>query len=309
MPLVAGTVAMSAAAVSVDLGDRTVDLQSDMAPQLLAMCNGRRTVAQLVDAFGDGAREMLSALIDAGALVDGADAWKVLHRQSSAGTALGRPIDEATLASLLRSSSRPVLEDRPGFACEAQSSRVVDLARARRSTDLDEPPRIPTFGQLSTILSALFSFGASDGHGTHGSAGGIYPLMVHVLLRNPIGPVGAGLWWHDPRELRLRPAVAGEDNHDVRDLFIGDPAIARLLEREGPIIFLSADVGRPSRKYGARAYRYALIEAGSALQSAALAATELCIPLRAVGGIDDSPVQRFLALRPQTVCLLAIVLG
>lgn len=309
MPLAAGPIAMRATDVSVDLGDRTVNVESEVAPRLLGMCNGRRTVAELVDSFGDGARDILLAMIEAEALVDAADAWKILHRQSSAGTVLGRPISALELPELLRPSFSPTLEGDVRVAGVELPSRVVELARDRHSTRLDEPPRPPEFDELLTVLSALFSFADSNGHGTHASAGGLYPLVTHVVVRHQVGPLGPGLWWHDPRERCLRPAAIGDDVQSIGDLFVDIPSTAELLERGGPIIFVSADIDRPSRKYGTRGYRFALIEAGSALQSAALAATELGVPLRAVGGIDDSAVHRYLALPERAVCLLAIVLG
>lgn len=309
MPLVAGPIEMSATEVSVDLGDRTVKVESSLAAPLLGMCNGRRTVGQLVESFGDDARGILEAMIDAGALVDSADAWKILHRQSSAGTNLGHPISPSELADLLRSSFAPCLDGEARVAGEPRSSRVVDLARARHSTRPDDPVSPLGLPELGTVLSAMFSFDETNGNGTHGSAGGLYPLAIHVLVRDPIGPVSPGLWWHDPRELCLRPAVVGDVDQSVEGLFVSEPSPAPMLERGGPIIFLSADVDRPSRKYGVRGYRFALIEAGSALQSAALAATELGIPLRAIGGIDDRATHRYLALPGRAVCLLAIVLG
>jgi SagB-type dehydrogenase family enzyme len=82
-----------------------------------------------------------------------------------------------------------------------------------------------------------------------------------------------------------------------------------LLERGGPLIFISADIARPSRKYGARGYRYALIESGAALQSAYLAATEVGVPLRVIGGIDDRLAHEFLALPDSAVALMALIVG
>jgi SagB-type dehydrogenase family enzyme len=102
--------------------------------------------------------------------------------------------------------------------------------------------------------------------------------------------------------------VAGEAA-EVDELFVAEPGCAALLARRQPILFLSADLERPSRKYGARAYRYALMEAGAAMQTAYLTATELGVPIRAIGGIDDGAVHRFLQLPDTAVPLLAILIG
>ena len=78
-----------------------------------------------------------------------------------------------------------------------------------------------------------------------------------------LGPVDPGLWWHDPHTAVLHRV--GEAAEDTAALFVDEPGLMRLLERRQPIVFLSADVARPSRKYGPRGYRYALIEAGAAM--------------------------------------------
>jgi hypothetical protein len=51
------------------------------------------------------------------------------------------------------------------------------------------------------------------------------------------------------------------------------------------------------------------MEAGAAMQAAYLTATELGVPIRAIGGIDDRAVHRFLQLPETAVPLLAILIG
>ena len=45
------------------------------------------------------------------------------------------------------------------------------------------------------------------------------------------------------------------------------------------------------------------------MQSAQLVATELGLPLRPIGGIDDGAVHRFLGLPEAAVALLALMVG
>jgi SagB-type dehydrogenase family enzyme len=311
-PLVAGSVAWNgdgSTQIAIDLGDRVVDLEGDQVAAVLSGCDGRTTVAELLATHGADSRELLEAMFDAGALVDGADAWKIFHRQGSVGTALGTAASDETIHQLQRSSFQP---DEPlGKRVELTPSAgaIQQLTGARQSSTPETTAALPDFAQLSGLMTAIYSVGETEfgvKRGGNPSAGAMYPLVIHAVLRNPVGELDAGRWWLDPfaRSLhRVGDAVG------VEDVFIPEPGCERLLERGGPLIFISADIARPARKYGARGYRYALIESGAAMQSAYLAATELGVPLRAIGGIDDVRAPKFLGLPDSSVALLALIVG
>jgi SagB-type dehydrogenase family enzyme len=311
-PLLAGALRWEPAGVCVEVGDVEVHVAGDGAVlrAILGGCDGRTTIRQLTARHGDDARALLTTLLDRGALVDGEQAWRVLHRQSSAGSALGRPVDDLTLGALQAGSYAPPLPLDDGLALAPAPTRTAALGAQRRSLAAGDAPAGAAFATLSAVLAAAYGVPAGDGgprSGTVPSAGALYPLIVHVLLRAPLAPAAAGLWWHDPRTLRLHRL--GPGCADAGALFVPEPSCAALLAREQPIVFVSADLARPSRKYGARAYRYALLEAGAAMQAASLAATELGLPLRVIGGIDDAAVHRFLGLPDAGVALLALLVG
>ncbi len=179
------------------------------------------------------------------------------------------------------------------------------MALKRRSAG-PEDDRPATFSDLSTLLSAAYRITPADS-GTVPSAGALYPLVVHLLIREPLPPAGPGLWWHDPRALKLHRL--DETAPGNQDLFVPEAAHPEILNRQVPVIFLSADLRRPSRKYGPRGYRYALIEVGAAMQSACLAAAEAGVPVRAIGGIEDDPVREYLQLPDGAVPILALLVG
>jgi SagB-type dehydrogenase family enzyme len=301
-------------AAIVELGPTEVRVQGevDALRAILGGCDGRSTVAQLVDRYGPDARALLARLLDRGAVVDAEQAWRVLHRQSSVGSALGRAIDDAELARLQQGAFVPAgpLADGPAVPLAPTASAVGAVAARRRSATPAQPSVPATFAGLSAVLAAAYSGRATDvgtGTGTVPSAGALYPLVVHVVLREPLGPAGPGLWWSDPRTAQLHRL--GDPPTDAAALLVPEPSSAAMLGRRQPLVFLSADLARPSRKYGARGYRYALMEAGAAMQAAYLVATELGIPLRAIGGIDDGVAHRFLALPDTAVALLALFVG
>jgi len=314
-PLAAGTVRRNGDAVTIALADRVVRVQGDhdLAMAVITDCDGRTSLRALVAKHGEAAAELASALLKCGALVDGSEAWRVFHPQGSAGTALGRAVDATTLSSLARRRYRPPLVDGHDLLAlqPIPGTTVPAICSRRRSTRAEDAPYEPTYGQVSTILMATHRLveGAADGVARGGapSAGALRPLIVHLLARRPLGPLPAGLWWLDPVKQTLAQARDGE--LAAAPLFLREPLADRLLAAMGPIVFLSLDLTGPSRKYGPRGYRYALMEAGAAMQSAALTATEIGVPLRPIGGFDDRRVSEVLRLPEHAVPVVALVLG
>jgi SagB-type dehydrogenase family enzyme len=314
-PLIAGTIRRDGNAVTIALADRLVRVEGDpdLAMTVIADCDGRMSLQALVAKHGEAAAELVNALLEHGALVDGSEAWRVFHPQGSAKTALGRAADATTLASLARRRYRPslvnghdllALEPIPG-------TTVPALCANRRSTRAEDARHATTYEQVSTILMAthLLVEGAADqvARGTAPSAGGLHPLIVHLLARRSLGPLPSGMWWLDPVEQTL--ARLRDCEPTVAPLFLREPLADRLLTAMEPIVFLSMDLAGPSRKYGPRGYRYALMEAGAAMQSAALTAAEIGVPFRPIGGFDDRRVSEVLQLPEHAVPVLALVLG
>lgn len=311
-PLLAGHLRWHDDGATITVGDVDVDVGGDPGRlrAVFERCDGRHPVTALTADLGPSVRELISALLDGGAVVDAEHAWRVLHRQGSVGSALGRGITSEQLEVIQRQSFAPSGPTGARVALPPSTGQVSALARARRSMLSAEEPRPPTFAELATLLDAAYGTPvAADGtrSGAVPSAGGMYPLAVHVLLRRPLGPLDPGLWWFDARTAALVELRPGP--HEIRPLFVPEPTCDALLDRQQPVIFLSADLERQSRKYGARAYRYGLMEAGAAMQSACLAATELDVPVRPIGGIDDGAVHAFLGLPATGVALLAILVG
>lgn len=305
MPIVAGTVSWPSggapSSVQIDLHDRAVELNGTGVADLLADCDGQTTVGQLVERHGPDAVDLVSGLIEAGALVDGSKAWRVYHRQSSAGSALGSGASADEILALQNRRWSPP-GDGAVVALAPAASSVPTLAKLRSSMDPTTALALPDFAVLCELLSATAPANPP-------SAGGMYPVMAHVILRDQLGPLSPGTWWVNAADQTLRQTSEQAEDEAVRKLFIWEPGCQALLDRDGPVIFLSADLERPQQKYGARAYRFGLIEVGAAMQSASLAAADLELPLRVFGGIDDDAVSDFLGLPPDAVALLAMIVG
>jgi SagB-type dehydrogenase family enzyme len=272
---------------------------------VLERCDGHAQGAEITAALGPEAGELIDALLEHGVAVDAAEAWKHFHAQSSVGSGLGRAPTEAQLAAQLERSFAPSRLAGATVALDPAHADIIDLARRRRSASPDDGPRAVSFGELSAVLAGMY---AGTGHHERPvpSGGGLYPLVVHVVLRGDDRP-GAGLWWFHPAAAGLE--LVRRDDADPAALLIAHPVTDELVNASGPVVLISADLERPAEKYANRGYRFALLEAGAVMQNAYLVATELGVPIRAIGGIEDVATATFLELPASAVPLLAIVLG
>lgn len=140
-----------------------------------------------------------------------------------------------------------------------------------------------SIGDLSTL--AFYAMGVPQEHRRClPSAGGLYPLELYVIALNVDGLM-SGLYHYDPRA------------HNLSQLVVGDlrPALARTIfieeaaQTAAAAIVLTGVFGRSKIKYGERAYRFVLMEAGHAMQNICLTGTALGIGVCPVGGfIDDN---------------------
>jgi SagB-type dehydrogenase family enzyme len=167
-------------------------------------------------------------------------------------------------------------------------------------------PRKVSAEELGAVLQAAYGLGRAD-RPTVPSAGGLHPLVLHVILREPLPAIRPGVWWYDWRHSRLR--LVAPEAPEADELFLAHPVSDAILRRRQPVIFLSADMGRVERKYANRGYRFALMETGAAMQNAYLAAAELGLPIRAIGGFRDIATQRALGVSDVTLPFLALLLG
>lgn len=123
------------------------------------------------------------------------------------------------------------------------------------------------------------------------SAGALYPLDVYLAARR-VRDLPAGLYHYDP------------DRHAVVQLRPGDPTAAlraglvepAIAEAAAAVIALVACFPRSRVKYGLRAYRFTLLEAGHVAQNVLLAAAALGFGALPVGGFFDRRIEEMLAV-------------
>ena len=307
-PVLATEPKWSDTGVDLELEQRIVKIDEDggRLRAVLDVCDGLRTVSELGDEFGADARDLVRQLLATGGLVDVDQLWRRFHRLSGNPPPISRQISEDEVDELMRETFAPAEPIGDAIALAPLDSHVGAAARRRRSSSPEEQTNALGWEQLGALLSVAYGR-AGDRWFTVPSGGALYPLVAHVLVRKPIGPLDPGVWWYDHWRGELRPQQLGRP--DVEPMLIPHPVTDRLIAREEPIIAISADLRRTCRKYGARGYRFALMETGAVMQTAYLVGAELDIPVRACGGYYDGSVNALLGHPEGVVCTLMLFAG
>jgi SagB-type dehydrogenase family enzyme len=158
------------------------------------------------------------------------------------------------------------------------------LARRRSRRAYADAPL--SEAELATVLACAYGpthlpEGTAQAFRTVPSGGALYPLELYVACHR-VAPLDAALYHYDPLrhglEL-LRPLVPSET--------AGVTPYDELVAPSAAVIVVTGVFWRARFKYGARAYRFTLIEAGHVGQNIALAAAALDLATVPVGGFFD----------------------
>lgn len=122
------------------------------------------------------------------------------------------------------------------------------------------------------------------------SAGARYPLEAYLVAFNT-EKISQGIYHYNIKNHSLELLL----KQDVRNLF-EEFVDQEWLKDAGVIIVITAVLSRSLIKYGERAYRYCLIEAGHIAQNIYLATTALHLNCCAIGGFNDEAINKILDL-------------
>jgi len=184
---------------------------------------------------------------------------------------------------------KPKLKDGMSLA-EALAKR-----RSHRSFDA----KAPSLEQVSQICWAAQGITDSErGFRTAPSAGALYPVTVVLIDTN-------GVSEYLPGPHALRRTVSG----DVRERLHGS-ALRQTPVRSAPLcVVVAIDIARTAGKYGERAERYCLLEAGHVAQNVLLQATAVGLAGVPIGAFDDHQVAAVLELPGRLRPVYLIPLG
>jgi SagB-type dehydrogenase family enzyme len=115
------------------------------------------------------------------------------------------------------------------------------------------------------------------------SGGSLYPVDIYCISQNVVG-CNEGLYSYDPNLHALQILVPGSYVDRISSAtFLGETVV-----KAGVVILMVANFPRTKFKYGERAYRFTLLEAGHIAQNMLLVAESLGLGALPVGGyIDD----------------------
>jgi SagB-type dehydrogenase family enzyme len=206
--------------------------------------------------------------------------------------------------ALLRPSSATPSEGAVVTLPEARLEGPVSLEgalAARRSVRSwsEAPLRL---SELSQLLWAAQGVNDREGRRTTPSAGALYPLEIQVLVGR-VDRLSAGAYRYRPAGHALERVVSVDRRPHL------DGAVQDFVPRAPVVLVIAGVEARTARKYGPRARRYVLLEAGAASQGMLLQATALGLGAVPIGAFADEAVRRAAGLAADEVPLLVVPVG
>jgi SagB-type dehydrogenase family enzyme len=195
-------------------------------------------------------------------------------------------------------------------------SRIVDLPAARTSGGATLAEVLAkrrsrrhfggaalTLGELAQLLWAGQGITRTDGRRTAPSAGALYPMRLYAVA-GAIAGVRQGLYRYRPDGHRLEACLAG----DLRSALVSAAWQQDWMLDAAAILVIAAVPAVCAVKYGERADRYVLMEAGHIAENICLQAVALELAATPVGAYRDEQVSAALRLAAdETACCLVPV--
>ena len=178
---------------------------------------------------------------------------------------------------------------------------VIDVIRSRSSCRRYVRSRMP-LTQLAELAAGAYArtrvivlpSGMEMDARSVPSAGGLYPIELYLVLED-VDDVADGVYHYDVLEHSIEPLRLGTYGDELGGVLLAQP----FLENANVLVFITAVFDRTLVKYGARGYRYVLLEAGHIAQNLCLLAAERSLGSLCVGGFMDGKANAFLGLDPR----------
>lgn len=184
----------------------------------------------------------------------------------------------------------------PPRATGAMSLEQALATRRSNRAFASRPVSTGDVGQLCWAAQGIT--GGASGQRTAPSAGALYPLEIYVVLTR-------GVFRYEPGGHRLTLVRDG----DRRDELARAALDQDVVRQAGVDMVITAVTERTRAKYGARAERYATLEAGHAAQNVLLQAAALGLAAVPVGAFDDAAVRGVVGASAEELPLYVVPIG
>ena len=264
--------------------------------RVLGDARGYRTIGELAEANGmDTASllELFSSLEKLGVCLEAHQRSLYGHRASRYPDPLRQSAPEEVIVNQLMR-----LPPDPGgkfFAARPVANPGDPLLTRRTSLSFSARPL--AFEELSHLAFAAYGTtreGANWTSRTVPSAGAMYPLEISYIVLNAELRTGLYRWAkHENGFIFQRPV----DQAELEDAF----SLAQPTWQQAAVIQVIAfDVGRSAEKYSARAYKFAMVEAGHAAMNAMNMATQRGVGSWEYGGYLDEKLEEIVGMNSPT---------
>ncbi|MFE7189948.1 thiopeptide-type bacteriocin biosynthesis protein [Kitasatospora sp. NPDC057541] len=212
---------------------------------------------------------------------------------------IGRPEDTALPEVPPVEAPRPSPHDVPLPADPLPAVSLADALLGRRSTRgrLTGPL---TAGELGGLLWSACAPNRPTGDRPYPSAGGMHAVRVR-LLALAVDGLPAGTYHCVPTLRCLRPIGPAPEPDQLKALsyYLSRPASdpqALMVDEAPAVLAIHLDLGHLRRRYGLRALRLGLVEAGHLAQNLLLTATAFGLGTTPLGGLFDDLAHELLSL-------------
>lgn len=285
----------------VTFGEKVSEIQ-----KLLALCNGHRPLEEVKDESGltpEDSELILEALQSHRIVMDSRLLGQSFQENSMYPLLSSFDLSPEKVSALTQRAQSSKQDLQSALLPESDMSSIVALASKRGSTRSWASGGLKLH-RISGLLQAMY--GVCGNTRPVPSAGGLYPLRIHLLFLQGDESFETGSYTYDPKSHSLSKL-----NMPVSSEFANF-----LLDSEGiannatAVICISADMEAVTAKYANRAHRLVFLEAGHVAQNAYLYAAESGFGIVECGGFNDIELSKFLGLKfPEQPILTTLIVG
>lgn len=283
---------------------------------ILHLCTGHNGAVEIAtrlshDHDDNQVLQLLSVLRQQGVVVDSKNCWEAYHLYTCNPMPFVSNLTDGEVFDLVCKYSKDEADKNKEHIWSKQSKRNFAKLLLKRQShrnfsgngiDNEKLAYLVwcAYGKTNLLMESVYSR-------TVPSAGGLYPLKIHVVLRVSCGSSGPGIYTVDQQkdELGLIRKWKSPDHTKFAKCFLDESYI----HNYAVCIVISANIERETKKYSNRGYRYAILEAGHSAQNLALACVEQGLGCVEIGGFSDDELKKALLMNVDTFPLTTVFVG